>query len=179
LQSDPVGLNGGDNVYIYTENNPLNLMDTMGLLSSVDACAVPENVESCIEAGMVSRPVGAATAKPVPVPIPIPNEKKDCAKCTDYPYNRYILCEKLYMYKHNSFSSAHTELRMLNGGVNINRGPNVAPTSGPCSLDSGYAVGQHISFKYQGGRAGSLVSCECCEQLSDGVKIKEKWAVIP
>jgi RHS repeat-associated protein len=74
LQSDPVGLKGGDNIYIYTENNPLNLMDNMGLLSSVDACKSPRNIESCIEAGMLSRPVTSlpkpAAGRPPPYVFP-------------------------------------------------------------------------------------------------------------
>ena len=81
---------------------------------------------------------------------------------------------------HNSFNSAYAELRMINGGRALNRGKNKPAERGPCGEDSGYAVGQHIVFTSSSiGRAGSLVSCECCEQRADGVKILEKWAVIP
>ena len=173
LQGDPIGLEGGANVYVYVDNNSLLSIDNDGLvgITTVDAYC-RQHPKECI-----------APPLPTPIPIPIPassSEEKKCQTCNDPPFNRYVPCNRLYMYDHHSYDSAYAMLKMINNGVHITRGPSAPAKEGPCGMDtSQYATGKHISFKYRKGRAGTLVSCECCEDTMSGPKLKEKWAVIP
>jgi RHS repeat-associated protein len=56
IESDPIGLEGGINTFAYVLNQPIKFIDPEGLQSPA-ICANPANVEACIAAGMISRPM--------------------------------------------------------------------------------------------------------------------------
>ncbi len=73
IESDPIGLDGGLNTYLYAEANPLTYVDPLGLFSSLELCKNPRNYEVCTAAGMAPK----NPPKPVLAPIPLPKEKCD------------------------------------------------------------------------------------------------------
>lgn len=46
-----IGLNGGLNTYNYVLQNPIINIDNLGLVSSTDTCATPQNAAACAAAG--------------------------------------------------------------------------------------------------------------------------------
>lgn len=42
LTPDPIGLRGGINLFVYTKNNPVNLIDPLGLISATSAAAIDD-----------------------------------------------------------------------------------------------------------------------------------------
>jgi len=163
-EGDPVGLFWGVNFYSYVEAMPLAMIDPEGLMGTT------------VDAYCRQRPRECVIPPPsIPVPVAPPKEGcEKCEKCTDFPYSRDVPCDNFYKYTHNSYSSAYGELKMINGGINLAEGKDKLSDSGLCSIEKDYVVGHHIVFTApRVGRAGSLVSCECCEQRIDGVFIKE------
>ena len=53
LSRDPIEEAGGINLYGYVGGNPVNLRDPLGLISTLDLCGNPENVEACEAAGVL------------------------------------------------------------------------------------------------------------------------------
>jgi len=74
VESDPIGLQGGENTYVYVFSKPLDFGDLFGLISTVEKCLTdPRAAAACYEAGIIPKPA----PRPAFPPVPIPNEPCD------------------------------------------------------------------------------------------------------
>jgi len=173
VESDPIGLFGGFNTFTYGPSSPIRWVDPSGLAAVVTpgVCFIwPYGTIGC---GAAAGGIWLATRSSA-----VSSPKSSCGSCLSR-YPDYITCDRLYDYVFNTEAAAFIAAVAANSGTRIRKGASDLAHSGPCA---GYA-GDHLHINLltiKGGyRAGSLTSCECCQDTSTGPELKTKWRYIP
>jgi RHS repeat-associated protein len=172
IESDPVGLEGGLNTFIYTYGSPLNGVDLDGTFVAPAAAVTIATVR----AGAAVLAAAAASTGSTPGGGGSPSANANCPTC-DKDFALYVKCSALYDYPYWSLYAA---LQSMGGG----RAHSPQPaTEGPCS-DPGKVLGKHYNVRGKGSgggstRLGSIVSCPCCEDRPSGAVLREKFRYIP
>jgi RHS repeat-associated protein len=163
----------GINPYDYAGSSPLIQVDRLVLNSTT---------------------IPAPTAPPIRIPaIPIPPywwlipfaalsgdtpSSAGCKTCAE-AYPTYINCNRID-YPYFSEGLAFNAARAFNFPDSIRKGKRMPVNSGPCVDYSGKHEHIQLHPVSGGGRAGALVSCECClDDPPEGARLRTKWKAIP
>ncbi|MBI3651513.1 MAG: RHS repeat-associated core domain-containing protein, partial [Acidobacteria bacterium] len=172
--------------YTYVEDNPINNRDPKGL-ETVATLLGTFNVRMTLAAiAAISlvctiNAVASSEGAPLPngAPCKLPKRKKRCFEAYPNHITREALLRQNPYYIHNSEAEALNVLRSLTTEP-LTRGTTGLATGGPCSLSSGYVVGQHRNIlKVRDGlSAGSIGMCPCCDDSSGDARIIDLYAVL-
>ena len=183
---DPIGLKGGENFYQFSTNIQ-NMIDPWGL----NAGSVAKGVLSVIAIDiMTPDPSDAVWPKWIAYGVLISaaaatgvvalSESNTCGKCSDPPpencrtkFPNLPLCKNLpKAYKFSSVNQIYKQFNIQNVKTQSKR----SSTEGPC-----IGNGMHINLRFikGNGRAGSITSCNCCDDSIGIPKVKTLFRMIP
>ena len=186
VNQDPIGLKGGENFYQFSTNIQ-NMIDPWGL----NAGSVAKGVLSVIAIDiMTPDPSDAAWPKWIAYGVLISaaaatgvvalSESNTCGKCSDPPpencrtkFPNLPLCKNLpKAYKFSSVNQIYKQFNIQNVKTQSKR----SSTEGPC-----IGNGMHINLRFikGNGRAGSITSCNCCDDSIGIPKVKTLFRMIP
>ena len=186
VNQDPIGSKGGENFYQFSTNIQ-NMIDPWGL----NAGSVAKGVLSVIAIDiMTPNPSDAAWPKWIAYGVLISaaaatgvvalSESNTCGKCSDPPpencrtkFPNLPLCKNLpKAYKFSSVNQIYKQFNIQNVKTQSKR----SSTEGPC-----IGNGMHINLRFikGNGRAGSITSCNCCDDSIGIPKVKTLFRMIP
>ena len=186
VNQDPIGSKGGENFYQFSTNIQ-NMIDPWGL----NAGSVAKGVLSVIAIDiMTPDPSDAAWPKWIAYGVLISaaaatgvvalSESNTCGKCSDPPpencrtkFPNLPLCKNLpKAYKFSSVNQIYKQFNIQNVKTQSKR----SSTEGPC-----IGNGMHINLRFikGNGRAGSITSCNCCDDSIGIPKVKTLFRMIP
>ena len=184
LSPDPIGLEGGLNLYAYVNNDPVNWVDPEGLnagaitwgagLVGTILIVIPE--PSTTAAGTVMLLAAVATI-PGDTPIDQANDGDNRSQCekletcaTKYPNLKKCDLYRNKGYIYNSKQSVLSYIKIISGSNNIKVDKEVLSYKGPCA-----GKGYHYRVTGNGSHLGSITSCQCCEDTIRGPIKKDIW----
>jgi RHS repeat-associated protein len=159
VESDPIGLEGGNATYNYVDGIPLVGIDPLGLATTYDNWC-RQNPKSCAGA------FGGSRRPPIPVPLPIPSSENTCKSCyTEFP--TFDLCWDIeYWYPFRTQAEALAQFP---------RGSSVRNNTNATDMKNCANPGNHL-IVINGGYIGSIFSCKCCSNTDGGPKINTRWS---
>jgi RHS repeat-associated protein len=178
--------------YMYSNADPVGQLDPSGYLAKVEysilaSITVGTGIQAvvagtaysiaCIYTRVKAQLDDAAGVPPLEREKPvIPQCVSPCAR--DLPHLVPLSRATLYIYP--SEHAAFDEIKRAHRATPLKIEKRKPADRGPCSIDSGYKVGDHINVLTVKGRehAGSIGHCECCDDSTGHAISTPRWAVL-
>ena len=179
MQSDPIGLEGGENSFVYVGDNPLSRVDESGLVNPLLAtCPAggPFNpmcdAGLALEAAMYAITVIYVADKAVSAEHVDTDSDSNIGSTCSEKYPTYIKASELYYYDYYTEKDAFL---YFGGSKEAKKGKRAKAQRGPCVMYSGNHEHINILDKKFGYYLGSIRSCECCVENSGNPTIIKKY----
>ena len=163
VESDPIGLGAGHTTYGYVGLAPLKHADRFGLFGETTATVwCRQNPAAC--AAVIG---GGAALVPRPNALSSPetDTNKSCPTCSSM-FPQYDLCFDIQNnYPYSSWADAIADFP-----TGSRSRPPTPATGGLCAIK-----GEHRTVFLNGSYMGSMFSCYCCSNTSNGPVLREMW----
>lgn len=183
VESDPIGLGGGENTYGYVDNWPLIGIDPFGLqaLDSVSSTCTKSPATCIIETGTRSRPPLRIVPPPTPMPTPvvpplpfIPDVKKEepCDKCAQKYPNLYLCSQLPGDYIYSSLRQAQSTYRYQ---IRLEKPETTYGGPAKCQGNGTHWKVRGMISPNKWMNIGSITSCNCCVDTAGGPVIEQRF----